>query len=234
MFSLILMSENYKTRHDMTKASDKNETAAKPGLVLHAAATYDLLIWLITLGQERAFRERMLRLAHLQPGESVLDVGCGTGSLAIAAKRQVGPTGTVYGLDASPEMIARAEKKAMKARVDIVFRNAFAQTLPFPDARFDVVLATIMLHHLPKKARAELAGEIRRVLKLGGRALAIDFGRTARDRKSFLDHFHRRHGHVDFEEIIAQLNDVGLRVDESGAVGMQDLEFVLATLPDCA
>jgi ubiquinone/menaquinone biosynthesis C-methylase UbiE len=218
----------------MTKASDKNETAAKPGLVLHAAATYDLLIWLITLGQERAFRERMLRLTHLQPGESVLDVGCGTGSLAIAAKRQVGPTGTVYGLDASPEMIARAEKKAGKAGVDIGFKIAFAQSLPYPDAQFDVVLTTIMLHHLPKKARAELAGEIRRVLKPGGRALAIDFGRTTRERKSFLDHFHRRHGHVDFEEIIAQLNDVGLRVDDSGEVGMRDLEFVLATLPDRA
>jgi ubiquinone/menaquinone biosynthesis C-methylase UbiE len=51
----------------------------------------------------RAFREAMLRLAHLKMGESVLDVGCGTGTLAIAAKRQVGTTGAAYGVHASQE-----------------------------------------------------------------------------------------------------------------------------------
>ena len=99
-----------------------NETAHRPGLVLHAAATYDFLIWLATLGREQTFRERMLRLAHLRTGEAVLDVGCGTGSLAIAAKRQVGASGTVCGLDASPEMIARAVKKAKKAGVEVGFK----------------------------------------------------------------------------------------------------------------
>jgi SAM-dependent methyltransferase len=77
--------------------------------------------------RERVFREKVLRLARLQPGEAVLDVGCGTGTLAIAAKRQVGPTGTVYGIDASPEMLARAEKKARKAGVEVVLKNAMAQ-----------------------------------------------------------------------------------------------------------
>jgi ubiquinone/menaquinone biosynthesis C-methylase UbiE len=226
------MSENAR-RDRMTKIEQTDAKSSRTGLVLHAAATYDLLVWLVTLGREGAFRERMLRLAH-QPGESVLDVGCGTGSLAIAAKRQVGPTGSVCGLDASPEMIARAEMKARRAKVDVGFKNAFAQSLPFPDAKFDVVLTTIMLHHLPKEARRQLAGEIRRVLKPGGRVLAIDFGRTARERKGFLDHFHRVHGHVEFNEIIALLKDAGLNVRESGAVGIRELEFVLAILPCCA
>ena len=116
----------------MTQIEKKIETPSKTGKVLHGAATYDVLVWLMTLGRERAFREKMLRLAHLEPDESVLDVGCGTGTLAIAAKRQVGTTGTVYGVDASPEMIARAETKAKKAGVKVVFKNAFAQSLPFP------------------------------------------------------------------------------------------------------
>ena len=215
----------------MPMTAEMHETAGRAGLVLHDATAYDLLIWLVTLGREPAFREKMLRPAHLQPGESVLDVGCGTGSLAIAAKRQVGPAGTVCGLDASPEMIARAEKKARNAGVDVAFKNALAQSLPYPDGQFDVVLTTIMLHHLPKKARAELAAEIRRVVKPGGRLLAVDFGGSAQSRKSFIDHFHRRHGHVDFKEIIALLSDAGLSITDSGAVGTRDLEFVLATLP---
>jgi ubiquinone/menaquinone biosynthesis C-methylase UbiE len=210
---------------------ERNEKPRKTGLVLQSAAAYDRMVWLITFGRERALREAMLRLAHVKMGESVLDVGCGTGTLAIAAKGQVGTTGVVCGVDASPEMIARAEKKARNAGVAVAFQEAFAQSLPFPDAQFNVVLTTVMLHHLPQNARQEFAAEIRRVLKPGGRVLAIDFGRT---RKSILDHFHRRHGHVELKDIIGLLKEADLNVIESGSVGMRDLHFALATAPCCA
>jgi ubiquinone/menaquinone biosynthesis C-methylase UbiE len=218
----------------MTKIIEKTEKPGTTGLVLHKAAGYDLLLWLVTLGRERAFRERMLRYAHLHPGEAVLDVGCGTGTLAILAKGQVGPNGQVCGIDASPEMIARAQKKARTARIDVSFQNAFAQSLPYPDARFNVVLTTVMLHHLPKKARAELAAEIRRVLKPGGRLLAIDFSAIGKDRHSILDHIHRRHGHVELNDMVGLFKDAGLSIAESGSVGMRDLHFVVATAPCCA
>jgi ubiquinone/menaquinone biosynthesis C-methylase UbiE len=219
--------------NDVTKAADRNQTPSVSGLVLHAAAAYDLLIWLVMLGRERAFREKLLGLVRLKTGEAVLDVGCGTGTLAITAKRQVGPTGTVYGIDASPEMIAKADKKARKAGVEIVFKNGFAQSLPFPDAQFDVVLTTLMLHHLPGKARGESAVEMRRVLKPGGRVLAVDFGGAEREKKSFLGHFHHRHGHVSLDKIIALLSKAGLEISENGAVGFKDLRFVLASAPRC-
>ena len=218
----------------MTQTIERIEKPSTTGLVLHKAAGYDLLLWLVTLGRERAFRERMLKYAHLQPGEAVLDVGCGTGTLALLAKEQVGPTGEVCGIDASPQMIARAQKKARRAGIDVSFKNAFAQSLPYPEGRFNAVLTTVMLHHLPKKARAELAGEIRRVLKPGGRVLAIDFGKTAKDRRSFLDHIHRRHGHIEFNDMVALFRDAGLAIAESGPVGMRDLQFVVATAPCCA
>src|SRR5262249_49632853 len=117
----------FELRKHMTEIVKRNEKPSTSGLILHSAAAYDLLVWLITGGREKALREEMLRLACFQPGESVLDVGCGTGSLAVAAKRKVGPTGVVYGVDASREMIARAEKKARNAGVEVSFKNAFAQ-----------------------------------------------------------------------------------------------------------
>jgi ubiquinone/menaquinone biosynthesis C-methylase UbiE len=105
------------------------------------------------------------------------------------------------------------------------FKNAMAQALPFPDAHFDAVLTTVMLHHLPRTARH--VTEMRRVLKLGGRVFAVDFGLAARERKGILAHFHR-HGHVKLADRIKLLSEAGLNTVESGAVGIRDLQFVLA------
>src|SRR4029453_3824073 len=213
---------------EMTNIEQQNVTPRTSGLVLHGTARYyDLLAWLLMRGKERAFRERVVDLARLQSGESGLDVGCGTGTLAIAAKQRVGPTGTVYGIDASPEMIARARKKARKAGVDILFKNRGVETLPFPDESFDAVLSTLMLHHLPREAREQCAREMRRVLKPGGRVLAIDFA-TSGEKKGLLAHLHRRHGSVKLKDIIAVLCKTGFNIVESGAVGMNDMSFVLA------
>jgi ubiquinone/menaquinone biosynthesis C-methylase UbiE len=215
----------------VTNIEHQGLTPPTKGIVLHHAFAYDLLVWIRMLGRERAFRERLIDLARLTPGESVLDVGCGTGSLAIAAKNRVGPTGKVYGIDASPEMIARADKKATKAGVEVVFKNAIVEALPFPDAQLDVVLSTLMLHHLSRKAREQCVSEIRRVLKPGGRLLAVDFGSSGQKQSGLFSHLHRRHGHVKLVDMIALINDAGLNTLKSGDVGMTSLNFVLATAP---
>jgi ubiquinone/menaquinone biosynthesis C-methylase UbiE len=197
------------------------------GFVIHWAARYDLLAWLITGGRERAFRERLIELAAVEPGDSVLDIGCGTGTLAIAATRHVGPTGSVYGIDASPQMIARATRKARKAGAPAVFQLAAAEQLPFPDARFDVVLSTLMFHHLPRNTRTLCAVEIRRVLKRQGRVLVVDFGK-AQARHGLLAHIHR-HGHVAVEDIESVLTTAGFTTVRTGPVGLRDLQFVVGT-----
>jgi ubiquinone/menaquinone biosynthesis C-methylase UbiE len=155
---------------------------------------------------------------------SVLDIGCGTGTQAIAAARHLGLSGTVYGIDASPPMIARANRKASRTGVQVVFSVAAAERLPYDDHRFDVVLSTLMLHHLPRTTREQCAREVTRVLKPGGRLLAVDFG--GRQHKGVLAHFHR-HGRVDIESIMELLTKAGLTIVSSGAVGMNDLQFVL-------
>ena len=198
------------------------------GIVLHRALSYDIFLWLVSLGRERAYRERVLDLAGLKTGESVLDIGCGTGTLAIAASRRVGPTGQVYGIDASPEMLARAVKKARRAGVEIALQNGVVEALPFPDGKFDAVLSTMMLHHLGPKSRLACVREARRVLKPGGRILAVDFAKPAQGKKGLLDHFHH-HGYLNSNDLDALLSQAGLNPVESGRVGVGDLQFVLAS-----
>lgn len=214
---------------DVSKIEAGNPPRSNTHGILHEASHYDFLMGMAMYGGERAFREKVLRLARLEAGESVLDVGCGTGTLAVAAKRRVGPMGIVCGIDASPEMIARAGKKAEKAGIEVIFKKEIAQSLPFPDAEFEVVLSTLMLHHLPEKARQQCAHEIRRVLKQGGRVLTVDYGESSGKKSSFFLHFHHRYGHVDLREIIAVLSEAGLEIIESGALKIRDLHFVLAT-----
>jgi len=200
---------------------------ATTGRVLHGARLYDFLAFLFTRGRERSLRERMIQLASLDPGNTVLDVGCGTGTLAIAAKRRVGSGGAVFGIDASPAMIAKATRKSARAGIEVAFTTAVVETLPFPDARFDVVLSTMMLHHLPRPVRRQCFAEIRRVLRPRRHLLVVDFGRP-QSRQGILVHIHRR-GHVDFADVRTMLTDVGFTVMEDGPVGFSSLQFVLAS-----
>ena len=205
------------------------DATALPGNrgVIRWATRYDWLLTLITLGREGALRERFLDLARLASGESVLDVGCGTGTLAIAAKRRVGAAGEVYGIDASVEMIERAGKKAKSAKADVTFKAALAESLPFPEARFDVVLSTVMLHHLRRAVREQSVREMRRVLKPGGRLLIVDFGRNTGNHRGLLAHFHR-HGRVDLTDLVDLSKAAGFEVVESGEVGFGTMVFVLS------
>jgi ubiquinone/menaquinone biosynthesis C-methylase UbiE len=126
--------------------------------------------------RDGAIKQRVLAHAALRPGERVLDVGCGTGTLALAAVRAE-PGIEITGLDADPAILERARHKATAAGVDIEFDEAMADAMPYPDASFDAVLSTLFFHHLPDEVKAGTAKQIRRVLRPGGRLVVADLGR---------------------------------------------------------
>jgi demethylmenaquinone methyltransferase/2-methoxy-6-polyprenyl-1,4-benzoquinol methylase/phosphoethanolamine N-methyltransferase len=144
------------------------------------APAYDAVAWLTSFGQEKAIRKQALRVAALKPGEKVLDVGSGTGTLGVAAWRKVRPDGEVTGIDASPEMVELARRKAKGKGSGATFQVAPIEALPFGDASLDVVLSTFMLHHLPDDVKVMGLAEIARVLKPGGRFVAVDLAGEGR------------------------------------------------------
>jgi ubiquinone/menaquinone biosynthesis C-methylase UbiE len=186
--------------------------AAKPtkGLILKGGWRYDLHGWFLDTclfrGKGRELRQRTVTLARLHPGERVLDVGCGTGTLAIEVQRHVGSAGRVAGIDPGSEQIARARAKAARRRVSIEFQVGVIEQLAFPDQTFDVVLSTLMMHHLPASLKRQGLAEIARVLKGGGRLVIADFTRK-QERVGQAARFHA--GGSGLHELAALVADAG-------------------------
>ena len=121
--------------------------------------------------------EDLVRHAALRAGERVLDVACGTGVVARLASEKVGATGSVAGLDVNPGMLAVA-RSATPQDMRIAWHLASAESMPSPDASFDVVLCQLGLQFMADKAAA--LREMRRVLVPGGRLVLNLPGPTPR------------------------------------------------------
>jgi len=142
--------------------------------VIHWAWVYDIGTGL--LGRRgRRMRDRFADDLQLTPGDHVLDVGCGPGRLTTVFAQRVAPSGSVDGIDPSPEMISRAAARARKHGVQASFQVAYAQQLPFADDAFDAVACTLALHHVAENDRRTAVAEMYRVLKPGGRLLIAEF-----------------------------------------------------------
>lgn len=125
------------------------------------------------LGADRA-RRKLFDQASVQPDHRILDIGCGTGTFAVAIKRWL-PTVTVVGIDPDPKALARSHRKAMAAGVSIRFDQAFANALPYADSSFDRVFSSLMFHHLPQDTKLATLCEVRRVLRPGATLHLLDF-----------------------------------------------------------
>ena len=147
-------------------------------------AFYDPLVKL--LGGESA-RRGLLDRAELRSGHRVLDIGCGTGSLAVLTKR-LHPEVEVVGLDPDPAALARGRRKARQAGVSIRFDEGFGDELPYSEASFDRVFSSFMFHHLEPGEKESTLCEVRRVLKPGGSLHILYFGGSETSRHGLLDH----------------------------------------------
>jgi demethylmenaquinone methyltransferase/2-methoxy-6-polyprenyl-1,4-benzoquinol methylase/phosphoethanolamine N-methyltransferase len=209
--------------------SNSDQHPHTPGKLIHWAFWYDVLMSVVTFGHESRLREVTLDLVSLRPGEKVLDVGCGTGSLAIAARKRVGASGTVAGIDPSPEMVARARQKSVRIGVDVRFETAVIESLPFGSGEFDVALSSLMIHHLPKRIRPAAFAEVHRVLKPSGRFLAVDFKPPAGAVARFITHVSSGHGMArnDIRNNIPMLEAAGFRVQSEGPTRSWMLSYIL-------
>lgn len=126
--------------------------------------------------REDEMRRRLVLQAGIAPQMDVLDLGCGTGTLLLALKRMV-PEARVHGVDVDPEILAIARDKIDRAGLDVALHQGGAGGLPFPSARFDRVLTSLVLHHLTTEEKRSALRDVRRVLRPGGELHVADFGR---------------------------------------------------------
>lgn len=127
------------------------------------------------LARVPALHDRVAALADVAPGESVLDVGCGTANLSLAVLRAQ-PDAVVTGLDPDGGALRTAARKASRRRVPLTLVQGFAERLPADDGSLDHIVSALALHHVPEEARTRFAHEASRVLRPGGRLTIVDFG----------------------------------------------------------
>ena len=195
--------------------------------------SYDLYMKRITLGREDALRKMTVDLAQVKQGDCILEVGCATGTLSLAAKRQAGPTGSVFAIDIIPGMIEVSQKKAAQAKLDVTFQSGSIDNIPFPNDNFDVVMCSFMIFHMSEKVRNKGIEEIFRVLKPQGRLLVLDLALppnpVSRGILKFLLGFMLKH---DLKELRPIMESSGFsQIDISQAkfrvIGLPILSFVL-------
>ncbi len=125
---------------------------------------------------ERRMKRHLVELARIAPGHDVLDLGCGTGTLALIV-REMQPGARVTGVDIDPRILAIARRKFECAGAAITLHEGSATAPPLPPASFDRVLSTLMLHHLTTAQKREALAAVHRLLRPGGELHVADFGK---------------------------------------------------------
>jgi ubiquinone/menaquinone biosynthesis C-methylase UbiE len=185
--------------HSHTQHGHDYMPAAQHDALLPA---YDLLSRAVGLPTAH---KALIAQAELADGHRVLEIGSGTGSLTLRAKRSY-PAADFIGVDPDPLALARAQRK-LHDENGIRFDHGYAQKLPYSDREFDRVLSSLMLHHLDSEAKVAAAAEAFRVLRPGGRLHLVDADNEVTEQDGRLARFfaRRRHAAAHFGDSIPEL-----------------------------
>jgi ubiquinone/menaquinone biosynthesis C-methylase UbiE len=205
----------------------QSQPPSTEGHLIRWARYYDPVVSLLTFGRRAQLRRLTVELADIQPGATVLEVGCGTGDVALAAKTRAGASGSVFGIDPAPEMIAVARAKAARQGRKVDFQIGVIEALAFPDASVDVVLSSLMMHHLPDDLKPRGLAEIARVLKPGGQLLIVDMKRPSARFEHLLTIFTGHHAlQTGVDDLAPMLEAAGFTAIEAGATSFRAIGFV--------
>ena len=136
-------------------------------------AAYDPIVRWAT--RERAFKAALVDLVARAHVERVLDLGCGTGTLAILLAERL-PSAAILGIDGDPDVLERAARKQIGG-ANVRFEQGRVDALRYEDGRFDVVVSSLVFHHLDRETKQAALSESLRVLKPGGRLCLADWGK---------------------------------------------------------
>jgi len=134
---------------------------------------YDFIVGATT--REKVFKKALIEQSRVREGQQVLDIACGTGTLAILIK-QSQPESIVTAVDGDESILSIAIKKTEKECISITYDQAFSDQLPYENHKFDLIVSSLFFHHLNWDAKQRTAKEIFRILKPGGELHIADWG----------------------------------------------------------
>jgi len=167
------------TTHFGFKTVDEQDKARHVRSVFDSVASkYDVMNDLMSMGLHRLWKAYTVQVANLQPGQQVLDIAGGTGDLAMAFAKQVGPTGRVFHTDINEAMLSTGRDRLLNHGLVLPTLVCDAEKLPFVDGHFDLVSVAFGLRNMTHKDRA--LAEMCRVLKPGGKLMVLEFSKVAK------------------------------------------------------
>ena len=174
------------TTHFGYQLVDEQDKARRVrGVFDSVASRYDLMNDLMSAGLHRAWKAYTVMVANVQPGQRVLDIAGGTGDLALAFAKKVGPMGQVVHTDINEAMLRIGRDRLLDAGVILPTAVCDAEKLPFPDGHFDLVSVAFGLRNMTHKDAA--LREMARVLKPGGKLLVLEFSQVAKPLRKAYD-----------------------------------------------
>ena len=133
--------------------------------------------WLVSwTAREATFKKSLVQQIEIAPADSILDVGCGTGTLMGMIKNRY-PRTVVFGIDGDQRILVLAKKKSVKTNQEFILTCGMSYSFPYPDESFDMVISSLLFHHLTKEEKLQTLDEARRVLIRGGELYIGDWGK---------------------------------------------------------